>query len=237
MYLVMLHFLGECISGNHDKGKYQLTTNKTEVSYYKTKAECLLNKAKPLMDIYRIENKNEFNAFILSDSKLKGNRRRILSSLPIHTISNKLLLKILKKNKISEESINEIIQTVATQRKIIENILETSKLEDEITILNENDFKEHPPCLSLAHSFYPNTILYEYEDYLEHLDDTKDYMKKHKNYELLTDKENIFKNINITIFTNKWVMISKNTHPTIHFVIKHPKLRNSIENFIPPVIE
>ena len=55
---------GECIKGYHNKGKYHLTSNKTDVAYYRTKAECLLNKAKPLMDIYRIENRNAFDAFI-----------------------------------------------------------------------------------------------------------------------------------------------------------------------------
>lgn len=32
-------------------------------------------------------------------------------------------------------------------------------------------------------------------------------------------------------------MISKANSPSIHFVINHPKLRNAIENFIPPVVE
>ena len=82
---------GECISGYHDKGKYTLTTNKTDLSYYKTKAECLLGKATPLMKIYRTENKNSFDSFITSSAKLNENRRRILSSLPIHTISNEFL--------------------------------------------------------------------------------------------------------------------------------------------------
>ena len=30
---------GECINGYHDNGKYTLTTNKTDISYYKTKAD------------------------------------------------------------------------------------------------------------------------------------------------------------------------------------------------------
>ena len=33
---------GECINGYHDKGKYTLTTCKTDISYYKEKADCLL---------------------------------------------------------------------------------------------------------------------------------------------------------------------------------------------------
>lgn len=39
---------GECINGYHDKGKYFLTSNKSDVAYYKEKATCLLDKATPL---------------------------------------------------------------------------------------------------------------------------------------------------------------------------------------------
>ena len=89
---------GECINGYHDKGKYTLTTNKTDISYYKTKAECLLRKATPLMEIYKEDSKNAYNAFLASSVRIKANRIRILSSLPIHTISDDLLLRILKHN-------------------------------------------------------------------------------------------------------------------------------------------
>ena len=228
---------GECIKDYHNKGKYHLTSNKTDVKYYRTKSECLLNKAKPLMEIYRVENKNAFEAFISSDANTNGNRRRILSSLPIHTISDELLLKILKRNKVNDENIKVILDSVEKQRKTIQKILENNLLEDELVQLSEDEFVNYPPILSLSDSFYANDIYYNYEEYLEHLDDTKKYMSSHNNYKILDNKTNAFRNINIIINSGKWVMISKNTHPTIHFVINHPKLRDAIENFIPPVIE
>lgn len=228
---------GECIKGYHNKGKYHLTSNKTDVAYYRTKAECLLNKAKPLMDIYRVENRNDFDAFISSDASIKGNRRRILSSLPIHTISDELLLKILKRNKVNDENIKVILDSIEKQRQTIQKILENNILEDEIVELSEEEFVNYPPVLSLSDSFYTNDICYNYEEYLEHLTDTKKYMSNHNNYKILENKTNTFRNINITIHPGKWVMISKNTHPAIHFVIHHPKLRDAIENFIAPVVE
>ena len=228
---------GECIKGYHNKGKYHLTSNKTDVAYYKTKSECLLNKAKPLMDIYRVENGNAFDAFISSDESIKGNRRRILSSLPIHTISDELLLKILKRNKVNDESIKVILDSVEKQRQTIQKILENNILEDEIVGLSEEEFVNYPPVLSLSDTFYTNDISYNYEEYLEHLTDTQKYMSNHNNYKILENKANIFRNINITINSGKWVMISKNTHPAIHFVIHHPKLRDAIQNFIAPVVE
>lgn len=228
---------GECIKGYHNKGKYHLTSNKTDIAYNRTKSECLLNKAKSLMDIYRIENKNAFDAFISYDANIEGHRRRILSSLPIHTISDKLLLKILKRNKVNDENIKAIQDSVEKQRDMIQKILKNNILEDEIVQLSEDEFVNYPPFLSLSDSFYVNDICYNYEEYLEHLNDTKKYMSSHDNYKILKNKTNTFRNINITIHSGKWVMISKNTHPAIHFVIHHPKLRDAIENFIAPVVE
>ena len=228
---------GECIKGYHNKGKYHLTSNKTDIEYYRTKSECLLNKAKPFMDIYRVENRNDFDAFISSDASIKGNRRRILSSLPIHTISDELLLKILKRNKVNNENTKVIIDSVKKQRQTIQKILEDNILEDEIPKLSKEDFENYPPFLSLSDTFYTNDICYNYEEYLEHLTDTQKYMSSHGNYKILNNKTNTFRNINITIHSGKWVMISKNTHPAIHFVIHHPKLRDAIENFIAPVVE
>ena len=228
---------GECINGHHDKGKYYLTSSKTEVEYYKTKSELLLNKAKPLMEIYRTENKNAFNAFLSSSSKASGNRRRILSSLPIHTISDELLLKILKRNKISEEDTKNIISAIKAQKELIENVLQNNIFEDEIHEFSKEDFEKNAPALSLSDSFYEGKIYYTYEEYLEHLKQTKKYEKNVENYKLNTNYNHTFKNIQVLICEKNWVMISKDTSPSIHFVIHHPKLRDAIENFIPPVVE
>ena len=228
---------GECISGYHNEGKYSLINNKNEVAYYKTKAECLLKKATPLMEIYRAESKNAFTAFISSSAKHNGNRRRILSSLPIHTISDELLLKILKRNKVSDEDIEIIKSAVQEQKDIISTILKTNKFEDEISKISKKDFDKSPLTLSLSNSFYEKRIYYNYDEYLEHLELTNEYVKNNKNYILTNNPNHTFRNIQISICKNQWVMVSKDTSPSIHFVIHHPKLRNAIENFVPPVVE
>lgn len=77
---------GEAISGSHSDGKYYLTKNKDEVAYYRKRVEALLNKAHPLMNIYRKENAGDFNAFLLSDCETEGKRRNILSVPPLFTL-------------------------------------------------------------------------------------------------------------------------------------------------------
>ena len=228
---------GECINGHHDKGKYTLITNKTDISYYKTKADCLLRKASPLMEIYKEDSKNAYTAFLSSSIKVKANCRRILSSLPIHTISDDLLVKILKHNNISNEDIKKIEKSIKVQKEILENRTENYIFEDEISELSKEDFERAPISLFLADNFYENKVYYNYEEYLEHLNLTKKYEKNNKNYRLSINNTNTFKNIQILICEKNWVMISKANSPSIHFVIHHPKLRNAIENFIPPVVE
>ena len=228
---------GECINGYHDKGKYTLTTNKNDISYYKTKAQCLLSKATSLMDIYKADSQNSFNAFLSSSIKIKASRRRILFSLPIHTISNNLLFKILKHNNVSAENIKAIQESVKFQKEIFKNTIEQNVIEDEISILSKEEFGKVKPFLFLADIFYDKKIYYTYEDYLEHINLTKKYEKENKNYKLSINNNNTFKNIQILVCEKNWVMISKANSPSIHFVIHHPKLRNAIENFIPPVVE
>ena len=224
---------GECIRGYHDKGKYHLTSNKSDIDYYRTKSECLLKKATPLMDIYRKESKNAFYAFILSSSNV--NFRRISSCLPIHTISNELLLKILKRNNVKD--IEEIHSSVKQQQQIINNVICNNTFTDTIQKLSKEDFEKNEYTLSLSYGFYEGKIHYNYEEYLEHLELTKEFEKNNKNYKLITNSYHAFKNIQILIHEKDWVMISKDTSPSIHFVIHHKKLKNAIENFIPPIVE
>lgn len=132
---------GECINGYHNKGKYYLTSSKSEVAYYKEKAKHILTKSTSLMDIYRAESKNAFSVFLSLNATINMPRRRIVSSLPIHTISETLLLKILKRNNISADDTKNILDAVNTQKQLTKTILKHNILEDEIAIFQRKILK------------------------------------------------------------------------------------------------
>lgn len=228
---------GECITGYLTDGKHYLTTNKSEVTYYKSKAEHLLKKSNSLMDIYRSESQNEFDAFLIANSKMSGKRRRYLSSLPIHTISKELLIKILKRNNIPDTDIETIYSKIEKKKKIIIDIVKKDILEDDYFEFSKNDFKDNSISLSFSTIFFDKKIYYTYDEYKEHLKLTHEYAKNTPNYKLTKSPNRTFKNIQVTFHENKYIMVSKDNSPSIHFVIYHPKLRNAIENFIPPIIE
>jgi len=226
---------GECIKGYHNKGMYYLTTNKNEIKYYKEKSELILKKAKPLMQIYRENNIKEYELFLKNDEEMPCDRTRYLSSLPLFTISDKLLNKILKRNKFSKTDIDKIIKYKKEELKYMNNILKRNKVNDYIYIIKENEFKNDPPSLSLNNLFIDKKIKYTYNEYIEHLRQTKEWSIQEKNYELNYVNDKTFKNITITFIKNHYVIISKSSNPTIHFVIEHPKLVEAIENFSPIV--
>jgi len=228
---------GECINGFHNKGMYYLTTNKNEIEYYKEKSDLLLKKAKPLMEIYRESNIKEYHLFLKKDENIECDRTRYVSSLPLFTISDELLIKILKRNKLSKVEIDKIFKYKNDEFKYMNSILKKNKVFDYIYVIKEDEFISDTPSLLLNNLFIDKTINYTYKEYIEHLKLTNEYAKNNKNYNILTEKDKTFKNITITILKNNHVIISKNSNPTIHFVIRHPKLVAAIESFNPLVKE
>ena len=225
---------GECITGNHDKGKYYISTNNKELEYYKTKCDILLKKSSSLMDIYRKENIDKFNMFMLKDNDIKCDRKRIYSTLPLFTIKDELLLKILKRNKVNNNDIDKILKYKKEEELNTINILKTNKINDIIYKINKKEFN-NKIYLSLENIFCDLEIKYNYEEYLEHYNSTINY--KNNNYVVSINEYKTFNNINISILKNKYVHLTKSGDPIIHFIIRHKKLMDAIDNFDPLVKE
>lgn len=228
---------GEAIAGHHSDGKYYLTKSKKEIEYYAKRAQELLSCAYPLMDIYRIENEHELNAFLLADSDKAGKRRSILSTLPLYTMDEALLKTILERHELTGEETQRILVCAAAQRQRVETILETECIEDEVSDITKQEFADRPLAIDLSGAFCEKNITYSFEEYLAHMKSTEIFAAKHPNYTLKTTSSHAFRNLQIFIHEGKWAMVSKGKAPVIHFVIHHPKLRNAIEHFIPPVVE
>lgn len=228
---------GECINGHHDNGKYYLTNNKEELQYYQTKAKDLLEKAQPLMNIYREDSLKEYHDYESMESKEKGDRKNILSSPPLYTISEKLLTEILRKNNLPDEKITAILKYRKFTEDNVLNILKDNRINDEIPLISENDYDSQPVPVCLSGNFYEKEIFYSYKEYTAHLEETREFANNNSNYQYYLSEEHIFSNIQIRINEHKSVTISKEKAPAIHFVIKHPKMVNALSNFVPSVKE
>ena len=168
---------------------------------------------------------------------MEGKRCFVLSSFSLFTATDDLIERILDENHVPEADRTQILQYAATQRNIADTILAHSQITEELPILTEEEFLRFPMTLSLSGMFYEKDIVYRWQDYEEHLCQIQEYQRHHANYKAIKNASSAFRNIQIYIHEGKWVLVSKNKTPSIHFLIRHPKMRDAFENMVLPIIE
>ncbi len=225
---------GECIRGYHNEGKYCLTQSDTELAYYQKRIRRLFSKTKPLVKTYRTEDKEAFNHFENSEGLSGGARINVLSSLPVYTLPDDVLESMLENNSFKEVEKTAVRSYISRQRNMTQAILENAEICDKVYVLNEKEFSKEPVYLSLSGMFLEKGLRYTYQEYQRHLDATKQFAQAHLGYDLHTDAVHTFKNIQIQVNAGKWVLVSKNNAPAIHFVIKHSKMIHAFEDFCRP---
>lgn len=221
---------GECINGYHNDGKYYLTNSRQEIAFYRTKTNHILSKALPLMDIYTEESREKFYRFLASESKKDGERCNLYATLPLYTISDELFMRILERNHVAGDKQRMLLHDLHTLRDDFMQTIQFSLIEDRIPVLSQDEYAGTPLKLSLSGAFYEQEIYCTYEEYSEHYKQTVAFTEKYPNYTLSAQHAHIFKNIQIQMKYNEWIIISKNRSPVIHFVIRHPKMIRAIEN-------
>ena len=225
---------GECIRGYHNEGKYYLTQSQTDLAYYKKRVRRLFSKAKPLMKTYKAEDRDAFFHFEDSEGLSGGTRINVLSSLPVYTLPGDVLESMLENNSFAEADKAAVRSYLSRQRNMTETILENGAICDEIYVLSEEAFSKEPVYLPLSGMFSEKGLRYTYQEYLQHLAATRQFAEDHAGYDLYTDAVQTFRNIQIQVNAGKWVIVSKNNAPSIHFVIKHPKMIRAFEDFCKP---
>ena len=225
---------GNAIAGHHAAGKYTLYKSKDDVQHFRTRAEHLLKKSKPLMDIYRSDRKEEF-AVQLKALWQEGDRRAVNCSLPLYTIEEPLLEQILAHSALGSADKEQIRRYRADYLDMTKNLLAENKITLVVPLLSEEQFAQTPLNLALSDLFIDADVAYTYAEYAAHLEQTKAFAGAFPNLTVEFDPEPAFRNISYTVIGSKHVIVSKNKFPTIHFVIHHRKMVQAFQSFIPPL--
>ena len=141
----------------------------------------------------------------------------------------------MKRNNVSKEDINKIKKYKTEEEKRAKKILNNNKITDVIYDYTKEANDDFDVYLSVENIFYNKKINYSIEEYRQHLKATLNY--NNPNYNVVLSEVSTFNNITITMLDGSYVVISKSCNPVIHFVIRHPKLVEAINNFKPLVIE
>ena len=73
---------GECISGDFAHGRFLFSQAKSDLPYYRRRADAILQTAQPLMDIYRDASEGAYSSFLFADARETGEYRAVLTALP-----------------------------------------------------------------------------------------------------------------------------------------------------------
>ena len=224
--------LGQAISGHQNEGSYLVTRSRDEVRSFALRAKRLLEQAKPLLDIYRADDQDEFERFVMDAVPTKGNRCAVLSMPPIQIIPDDLLERILEENNLDDDQRERIRVHVAKRKDEFECFLAAGDFKVHLAQLTPDEFEQYPVSLSLSDAFSECSVAYTYEQYLEHIRAICDFAESHEGFSLSLDGSPLFHNIQVLLSPGKWALISKQKSPVIHFVTKNPQLLSITEGFI-----
>ena len=104
-------------------------------------------------------------------------------------------------------------------------------------MVSREEFVRFPITLPLSGMFCETDILYTWETYCEHLQLTRLAARQCSNYHIKENPASPFRNIQISILEGRWVLVSKNKAPAIHFLIHHPKMRAAFEHMTLPLLD
>lgn len=228
---------GECVAGFEEEGRCALSGRREEIGYYRQRARRLLKKAQPIMDIYRAETREGFEAFLSAQAAQPGPRRSILTAPPLYTLPEDVLDGILKRGGVPGDEAGAIRRFVRDEKRRFEALVAESPVRDEIHLLDEAEFQAHPALLPLAGAFCERDLAYTYAEYRAHLDATLARAEALDNYAAELTRQRAFRNLQITLKEGEWALLSKQKSPAIHFVVRHPQLRRAIEHMVLPVVE
>ena len=228
---------GECIRGYEEEGRCVLSGRQEELAYYRQRSLRLLNKARPVMEIYRGDMREAFEAFLSAEAGGDSPLRSILTAPSLGTLPADLLEGIMARAGVPSDEAAQLQAFAERERARFDALVSRVAVKDEIHLLDEAEFETHPALLPLAGCFSKRDLPYTYGEYRAHLEAALARAGAETNYCVEVSRKRAFRNLQIIICEGKWVLLCKQKAPAIHFVIRHPQLRRAIENMALPVVE
>lgn len=213
---------GECVADGVSHGMACLTKGREELSFYGMQAEDLLKKSRPLMEILRAEEREQFFAAVAAGT---GAFRCRLSGLPLYTASEALLRRMLESRGIPEEEGRAVLARAARQREQAEAFLKRGTALVEVPQLSEEAFSES----SVGIEGLSKEAFYRFEEYREHLHETLEFIGLHENCGLKETEAPVFRSLDLWICPGEWAVIAKKGRETVSFLTRYPPLLRSLE--------
>ncbi len=227
----------EAIAGHHAKSRCTITRQPEEVRYHRERTDLLLHDSKPLLRVIKEAEGEQFMRFLSDSIATPGDLRIIMSTLPIETISDDLLERILADSGFSDDVIATTVQHVQRRRRLFERKLSAGVIIVEIPNFQHSEYDQFPAALLPPKLNFDMTIPYTSEQYLEHLELTRAFAREHPTFKLVVDKGSRFRNIQVSVKEGSYAIVSKCTPPVAHFLIEQPDMVRVLGELSTPVLD
>lgn len=213
---------------------HELDTTAVKIAAAQKKAEALLTKAKPLMEICNAAKAVLYQQGLAQRITEKGALMLLHPSLPLHSMPEGMLTEILRRHRVPQAQAESILRHAEEQQKGFALALETGRVTEVCPELTEAQFTAHPLRLNLANMFCELPLTYTYAEYCRHLDVLRNI--QHPRYLLLLREEPVFRSMQLSVKEGRWAVFSKTNSPVTHFVIRHPNMLSAVQSFVRSVL-
>ena len=228
---------GQAVAGAYEHVGCELFCDPESVAHFKRRAADLLAMAKPLANIYTARQEHELAAFLVHEAAQSGKRMFILSSPPLYTMDEGLLEEALAASQLDEQEKARVRAARTEQLARMEAELAQGEARVAIAHVDEETFAQAAANMALGEAFCGKSVHYKLETYRKHVAQTEEFAAAHPNWHLDWTPDLGFRNIQITVRPGCWALVSKNTSPAVHFVLRHKKMVEAFEHFEMPIVE
>ena len=228
---------GQAIAGAYEHVGCQLFRDEGTVAHFRQRAKDLLATAKPLANVYTMQQAGELAAFLTHEAAQSGERMHVMSAPPLYTMSEELLEEAIAASTLDEAEAQRVRMARAAQLARVESELARGETVVTISRVDEGNLSAASAHLALGEAFCTHSVPYGAQTYRKHIEQTEAFAAAHPTWHLAWGPDLGFRNIQITVRPDGWVLVSKNTSPAVHFVLRHKKMVEAFEHFEMPVVK
>ena len=228
---------GQAIAGAYEHVGCQLFRDEGTVAHFRQRANDLLATAKPLANVYTAQQAGELAAFLMHEAAQSGERMHVMSAPPLYTMSEELLEEAIAASTLDEAEAQRVRMARAAQLARAESELAHGETVVTISRVDESNLGAASAHLALGEAFCAHSVPYGAQTYRKHIEQTEAFATAHPTWHLAWGPDLGFRNIQITVRPDAWVLVSKNTSPAVHFVLRHKKMVEAFERFEMPVVK
>ena len=228
---------GQAIAGAYEHVGCQLFRDEGTVAHFRQRANDLLATAKPLANVYTVQQAGELAAFLMHEAAQSGERMHVMSAPPLYTMSEELLEEAIAASTLDEAEAQRVRMARAAQLARAESELAHGETVVTISRVDESNLGAASAHLALGEAFCTHSAPYGAQTYRKHIEQTEAFAAAHPTWHLAWGPDLGFRNIQITVRPDAWVLVSKNTSPAVHFVLRHKKMVEAFERFEMPVVK